>query len=273
MITLAQSPSSIKSGARIVRVVPNEPSLVQRINRVVSDVKRKRAEEIRAIVGEFLGKEFPSEFTHQDTGLLAYKPNTIADLLDDESVLDVLSERDENALKRISAHLISEMNFTLRSAKQVRIIAETIKTSQKVYLQKTIEEFKKKLCTTSSEHVWQKFLRDHILTLLNVYAFVIEKQSVDLAGKLPDFMLIDAYGYVDIYEIKKPQTKLLRYDKGRGNYFWDAEVSRAIIQTEKYISNVERHRFELEKKLRKSASQARIVRPSGFIIAGKTIRT
>jgi hypothetical protein len=62
---------------------------------------------------------------------------------------------------------------------------------------------------------------------------------------------------------------LLRYDKGRGNYFWDAEISRAIIQTEKYISNIERHRFELENTLKKSASQARIVRPSGFIIAGR----
>jgi hypothetical protein len=92
---------------------------------------------------------------------------------------------------------------------------------------------------------------------------------VGLDVKIPDFMLIDAYGYVDIYEIKKPQTPLLRYDKGRGNYFWDAEISRAIVQTEKYISNIERHRFELENRLRKSGSEARIVRPSGFIIAGK----
>jgi hypothetical protein len=268
-ITLsAKSPSSIKSGARIVRVTLNERSLIQ-VNRIVSDVKRKRAKEIRVIVAEFLGKEFPSEFTQQETSVLGYRPNTIADLLEDESVLESLSERDEEALKTISAHLISDMKFTLRSAKQVRIISETIKTSQKVYLEKTIEEFTKKLGTTSSEHVWQKFLRDHILTLLNVYAFVIEKESVDLAGKFPDFILVDAYGYVDIYEIKKPQTPLLRYDQGRSNYFWDTEVSKAIIQAEKYISSIERHRFELENKLRKSAFEARIVRPAGFIIAGR----
>ena len=264
----AKSPSQIRGGARVVRVILNDRSLGQ-LNRVVSDVKRKRADEIRLDVGEFLGKEFPSEFVQQDTSALRYKPNTIADLLEDESVLESLSDRDENALKAISAQLISDAKFTLRSAKQVRIISETIKTGQKVYLEKTIEAFKKKLRTTSNESAWQEFLRDHILTLLNVYAFVIEKQSVDLGGKYPDFMLIDAYGYVDIYEIKKPQTKLLRYDKGRGNYFWDAEVSRAIIQTEKYISNIERHRFELESKLQRSGSPARIVRPSGFIIAGE----
>ena len=130
-ITLsAKSPSSIRSGTRIVRVTLNERSLIQ-VNRIVSDVKRKRAEEIRIIVAEFLGKEFPSEFTQQETGVLGYRPNTIADLLEDESVLESLSERDEEALKTISAHLISDMKFTLRSAKQVRIISETIKTTRK----------------------------------------------------------------------------------------------------------------------------------------------
>jgi hypothetical protein len=263
-----KSSSSIKAGNRIVRVVLNERSLVQ-VNRVVSDVKRKKAAEIREIVSEFLGKEFPSEFVKQTSSMLAYKPNTIADLLEDETVLEALSDRDEDVLKTISAQLIGDMKFTLRSAKQVRIISETIKASQKVYLEKTIETFKKKLGGNNSESVWQRFLRDHILTLLNVYAIVIEKQNVSLDVKIPDFMLIDAYGYIDIYEIKKPQTPLLRYDKGRGNYFWDAEISRAIVQTEKYISNIERHRFELESRLRKSGSDARIVRPSGFIIAGK----
>jgi hypothetical protein len=84
-ITLsAKSPSSIKSGARIVRVTLNERSLIQ-VNRVVSDVKRKRAEEIRSIVAEFLGKEFPSEFTQQQASVLAYRPNTIADLLEEKA--------------------------------------------------------------------------------------------------------------------------------------------------------------------------------------------
>jgi hypothetical protein len=169
-ITLsAKAPSQIKSGARIVRVTINEPALLP-VNRAASDVKRKRANEIRSFVGEFLGKQFPSEFTHQDTGILAYRPNTIADLLDDENVIESLSERDESALKVISARLIDDMQFTLRSTKQVRIVSETIKTGQRVYLEKTIDEFKKKLKTTSSENVWQRFLRDHILTLLTVYA-------------------------------------------------------------------------------------------------------
>lgn len=271
-ITLsASADSKIYVGKRIVRVIINEGSLVS-VNRVASEIKRKRNDEIKSVVGAFLGSEYPKEFRGYDTGVLAYKPNTIADLLEDEAVLESLSDRDENALKSIYPHLIDDMEFTLRSAKQVKVISDGIKTSQKVYLEKTIEEFKKKLDGSSSENVWQKFLRQHILTLLNVYAFVIEKQSVELDGKYPDFMLVDAYGYLDIYEIKKPQTSLLKYDTSRKNYYWDTELAKAVIQTEKYISSVERNRYELESKLRKSGSNARIVRPHGYIIAGTRLQ-
>jgi len=267
-ITLSASAhSKISVGKMVARVTINESSLIS-TNRIVSDVKRKRSDEIKELVGAFLCSEFPNEFKNYDTGVLTYKPNTIADLLEDESVLDALSERDENALKSAYPQIIGDTNFTLRSAKQVKIISDGIKTSQKVYLEKTIAEFKKKLAGTSSENAWQKFLHNHILTLLSVYAFVIEKQSVELDGKYPDFMLVDAYGYLDIYEIKKPQTRLLKYDKGRSNYYWDTELVKAVIQTEKYISSVERNRYELENKLRKSGSEVRIVRPRGFIIAG-----
>lgn len=263
----ASADSSINVLKRSVRVIINEQSLVT-VNRVASQIKRKRNDEIKAVVGAFLGSEFPVEFYGRDTGLLAYKPNTIAELLEDENVMDTLSERDENALKSVYPKIIGGAEFTLRSGKQVKIISDGIKTSQKVYLEKTIEEFESKIAGSSSENVWQKFLHKHILTLLNVYAFVIEKQSVEIDGKYPDFMLMDAYGYLDIYEIKKPQTGLLKYDKSRNNYYWDTDLSKAVIQTEKYISSVERNKYELESKLRKSGSEARIVRPRGFIIAG-----
>lgn len=267
-ITLsATAEAKIKSQKTTVRVTINEPALLS-ANRIASEIKRERNDEIRAVIGSFLGTEYPKQFASLDSGVLGYKPNTLADLLEDESVLESLSDRDETALKSIYPNIITSAEFSLRSAKQVKIISEGIKTSQKVYLEKTIDEFKKKLKGSSSENVWQKFLHSHILNLLNVYAFVIEKQSVEIDGKYPDFMLVDAYGYLDIYEIKKPQTKLLKFDASRKNYFWDTELAKAVIQTEKYISSVERNRYELETKLRKSGSETRIVRPRGYIIAG-----
>jgi hypothetical protein len=268
-VTLSASKqSSIIKSKTIVRVTINEPALVQ-VNRVVSEVKRERGSEITSLVNEFLGEQFPRQFKSLATGVLKYQPNTIADLLADQEVLNTLSEKDKNALKEIYPNLVEDMEFTLRSTKKMKFISDSIKTSQKVYIEKIIKEFESKLGGSSSESVWQKFLHSHILTLLNTYAFVIEKQSVQIDGKYPDFMLVDAYGYLDVYEIKKPQTRLLKYDRGRNNYYWDSELTRAIVQTEKYISNVQRNRYELETKFRKKRVKVQIVRPRGFIIAGR----
>jgi hypothetical protein len=268
-ITLsATKPSAIRRSGSEVHVTINEAALIQ-VNRSVSEVKRQRASEIRSFVDEFLREQYPRQFKGISADTLKYRPNTIADLLGDEQVIETLSHKDKEALKELYPNLIQDMEFSLRSEKKVRLISDNIKTSQKIYIDKVINEFELKLKSSGSESMWQAFLRSHILTLLNTYASIIEKQSVQIDGKYPDFMLIDAYGYLDVYEIKKPQTSLLKYDSGRNNYYWDAELARAIVQTEKYISCVERNRYELEAKFRKNNMDVRVVRPRGFIIAGR----
>ena len=91
-----------------------------------------------------------------------------------------------------------------------------------------------------------------------------------LSGKYPDFMLIDPYNYLDIYEIKRPDTKLLGFDKSRGNYFWEKEISKAISQVENYIHQIQRNSDSLVNDIRKKKGlDISIVRPRGYIIAGR----
>lgn len=268
-VTLSSTKNpTITKRKTITRVVINEAALTQ-VNRNVSDVKRARAKEISELVDEFLREQYPRQFSGRSTGILSYRPNTIADLLADPQVIDTLSKNDVVAIKEAFPRLVEEGDFTIRSKKNIKFISDAIKKGQKVYVEKIIDEFESKMQKASSEHVWQKFLHDHILSLLNTYAFQVEKQSVAVDGKYPDFMLIDAYGYLDVYEIKKPQTNILKYDSGRNNYYWDAELARAIVQTEKYMSLVQRNRFELEDKLRRKGMDVKIVRPCGYIIVGK----
>jgi hypothetical protein len=107
------------------------------------------------------------------------------------------------------------------------------------------------------------------LVLRNTYGEVLEKESVSLQGKFPDFMLIDAYGYLDIYEIKKPGTRLLSLDRGRNNYYWDTEISKAIAQVENYIHQAQRHADSLRNDIRQNKGvEVNIVRPRGYIVAG-----
>ncbi len=264
----ATLPSSIKKKGTLVQVTLNHNKL-KAANNAVRNIKRDRNDEIRTVIETFLSASFPKHFDPADQSVLAYRPGKLADLLDDLDVVNNLNEDDKNAIRSIFPTLIGEMAFTLKSAKKVKIVAEGLKRTQQVYLSKVITDFEKKLKGKTSENNWQTFLRTYILTLLNTYAAVVEKQSVDLDGKYPDFMLIDAYGYLDVYEIKKPQTDVLSFDNSRKNYYWSPEVARAIAQTEKYLSSIEHYRLDLADKLRKQNIQAHIVRPRGFIIVGR----
>jgi hypothetical protein len=87
--------------------------------------------------------------------------------------------------------------------------------------------------------------------------------------KFPDFSLVTHDNYLDILEIKKPDTPILKFDSSRNNYYWDAEISRAIIQVENYLANVSRFASEVRSFiLDKYAINLKVVRPRGIILAG-----
>jgi hypothetical protein len=264
----ATLPSKVKKSSGVVEVTLNHNRL-SAANNIVRGIKKDRNDDIRKVIDAYLTSNYPKEFGHGDDKLLSYRPGKIAQMLADEQVSANLSDEDKDALRAVFPSLIGEMAFSLKSASKVKIIAEGLKQTQLVYLDKIVAEYEKKLNAKGSEAAWQVFLRTHILMLLSTYAAVIEKQSVDLDGKYPDFMLVDAYGYIDVYEIKKPQTQVLMYDRSRKNYYWSPEVARAISQTEKYLSSIQQYRLDLEDKLRKKNVEAHIVRPRGFVIVGK----
>ena len=78
---------------------------------------------------------------------------------------------------------------------------------------------------------------------------------------------------MDILEIKKPDTPILKEDISRGNFFWTTEVSKTIIQTENYIDNVNRHGDALRSHLKdKFNLETKALRPRGIILVGDTRR-
>src|ERR1700679_3590419 len=128
----------------------------------------------------------------------------------------------------------------------------------------------RKSARAQNEHSWQEFLRDYILLFNSNYATVLEKENIAILGtRFPDFILIDAYSYLDIYEIKKPTTNLLKKDKSRGNYYWGVELTKAISQVENYISHADRNGPQLCAEIkRQKGREVRVIKPRGFIIAG-----
>lgn len=54
-----------------------------------------------------------------------------------------------------------------------------------------------------------------------------------------DFGLIDFDYNLDIFEIKRPQTKLLASETDHGNYYFHPELVKSVVQAEKYLYNAE----------------------------------
>ena len=240
------------------------------LNDSVSLVKRQKNQQISREVDGFLASQFPTEFPKHKQTRATYVGGTLAKLLRQRGFLIGLSLDDKRGLERFIPEYLSKVGGTLRARKRLKVVFDTVTAGRKVYLTKVIQEFRARLdAKTHQEQSWQTFLSAHMLLLRTSYAEALEKKSVAIEGKFPDFLLVDPYGYMDVYEIKTPRTTLLGYDKSRKNYYWSTELSKAISQVENYLHQIERHSDQLANDIRKAKSlDLSIVRPRGYIIAG-----
>ena len=132
-----------------------------------------------------------------------------------------------------------------------------------------------------AERDWQLEVCRIICILYPKYILAKREQCIGTDGrhkKIPDFLLVDAAGFVDLLEIKKPnQQRLLTATKYRNNYVADRDLSGAIVQVEKYIytlnhggSSIEASlQRDLEAKLPEGIS-IRITNPQGMLLMGRS---
>jgi len=208
-------------------------------------------------------------FKKEESGGL-YKGNSLYDVLNKKEVLKNLSVNDVNALSNFYPQFVDSANENLKGKARFIAITKSKKKSEVIYLDSVIKEYESRLKKeTHSENDWQKFLKDYILVFNSNYSEMLEKENIALEGKYPDFMLLDIYNYLDIYEIKKPTTNLLKYDKSRGNYYWDVEMAKAISQVENYIHSANKNSSALREEIkRKKNIEIKVVKPRGIIVAG-----
>lgn len=132
-----------------------------------------------------------------------------------------------------------------------------------------------------SEHVWQEQIYGLLRLLYPKYIAGIREvviNGVDRHDKRPDFLLVDANGYVDILEIKKPSTQLLtRQSSYRNNYVPVRDLAGAVQQIEKYIFCLNAWGKDGESELQKRLSRRlpdsvlpKIVNPQGILLLGRS---
>jgi hypothetical protein len=257
-------------GRTVTVILPHR--LLTDINAEKRTIRSHRASEVQAAVRGFLATHAPRQFGEFRDSKPEYAPGSLARVLSRERVTARMNTEDEAALQEFIPNYLSEISGTLRSTKKLQIIADSIDAGRKVYLDKVLREFKKKLSNkVQNEAAWQTFLAQHILIFRHTYGEVLDRASITIIeGKYPDFMLIDPYSYVDIYEIKTPATPLMHLDRSRNNHYWSAELAKAIAQVEKYLYNIQRHSDAFKNELREAKGiEINVVRPRGYIVAGR----
>lgn len=98
--------------------------------------------------------------------------------------------------------------------------------------------------------------------------------KLDEGEKKPDFVWIDIYGFLDVFEIKTPQTDILakRLDKSHKNYYFSSDASRAIAQIEKYVLFLEKNVENFEKYISKQTKiPFSVLKPKAFLIIGNSV--
>ena len=207
-------------GGKVKITIPHRA--LSRINSEVRATKKIRNEEVRTQVRQFLSIEFKRQFRMYRDVSPQYSSGSLAQILGRDNIISRLGIEDREKLEEFIPEYFDNIKGTLRAKQKLQIIFDALDAGKKVYFKKVVNEFRLKLKrNVQNEGVWQSFLSEYILILRNTYGEVLEKESISLSGKFPDFMLLDPYNYLDIYEIKKPTTKLLKLDKSRNNYYWD----------------------------------------------------
>ena len=145
-----------------------------------------------------------------------------------------LGEININALDEIGHEAVADFikrYITLNSENDEvlkKLQTNLVLQGQKKTLDQVIAKFEARLGDDSlDEKDWQKFLHEEVFYFLTNYVESIRETNVSfgMAGereRKPDFVWIDLYGFLDVFEIKTPQTEILakRIDDSHDNYFF-----------------------------------------------------
>ena len=229
------------------------------LNRMFGENFERSREVKNEIVQRRFFYSFPTYFTTPPPS--AYVPGSIAKIRSAD-VLPKLSSEDKEAMNRILPEFLKAEAMSSIAIKAVEIDS----------LKRLAAEFKTELNNQHSESWWQNYIQARILLMQQGYIRPIEKMNVAIGNtKYPDFALVTHDNYLDILEIKKPNTTILKEDRSRGNYHWDTEISRAIIQVENYLEHIANQAAEVRSFVNdKYALELKVVRPRGFILAGNS---
>lgn len=242
-------------------------SFVEVLKDLGDEIKEKRNEVIQKRLATFFPTELKDNTTIQEStgsrlgdinlnGLKDADHKSIGDFI--KKYISLNSDNDE-VLEMLQTDLVLQ--------------------GKKKGLDQVIKKFEKHLKEKKfDEKKWQKFLHEEVFFFISNYIESIREANVNFGKteegeKKPDFVWIDIYGFLDVFEIKTPFTNILakRIDKSHKNYYFSSDAAKAISQIEKYILFLEKNVEGFEKYLSKQTKiPFSVLKPKAFLIIGNS---
>lgn len=263
-IIVANHPSAIK-GKKIHFNKKEYDSMVSTLGMIYKENSNRLSHSALVEMANIFPRKFKT-----DSKTSKYVPGTLNQILSKKGIVSQLSTDDISKLVEILPPLMD------RSAKAKSGLLSQIRftdlrdKSNKLELKNIIDWYDKLLNRKAQkENDWQEFFKKNILFFNSSYINLIDRANIGFSITIPDFLLIDQFQFVDVFEIKRPDFKCLNYDKSHDNYYWSSEASQAIAQVEKYIFELENHANGLITTFKNNGIEVNLVRPRGYVLISK----
>lgn len=226
----------------------------------------------RILVKNFLVDIFPDiGFDHKETNnnkklILRNLNQKLIDQLTADDIEKIGEFYVEAAKKYKRADLVKRMSFGLQ------------KNAQILTLQEIISKYEALLKENPPESQWQKLFDEYITLFDTRYAHKINYKNIATGiTKYPDLVLVDIYGYIDFYELKKSSTPLIQYNSSHKTWYWTKDVSMVIAQATDYLQKSKENAISYTRAIKEETEteseegiDVNIINPRVIIVAGST---
>jgi len=265
-ILISENTESKREGSTLYFNLSELADVIGAINqeqRACNDTKK-------ILIKNYLVAVFPEiNFDHQETNnnkklILRNLNDKLIEQLTAEEIEKIGSFYVKAARKFKASHIIKRMSAGL------------MKNAQLITLQEIISKYESLLKKNPPESTWQAFFDEYITLFDSRYVRKLNYKNIATAlTKYPDLVLVDIYGYLDFYELKKSGTKLLQYDSSHKTWFWSKEVSMVISQASDYLQKAKENAFSYSQAIKTETEteteeglEVNIINPRAIIVIG-----
>lgn len=254
----------VRSGLKVVFSYADFSAIKDQLTAISNEAKRERS----LCVEEFFYRSFPSRYSKTTASSRNRAAKAIHNLNPD--IVEHLSPDDVSAVLNFMEALLTT-KYRSEIHKRKLFNAAKIKIDD-LAIADVITLFEEMMESDPSESKWGAFLKRNLFLIDSKYVHALPELNVVLANyRKVDFGLVDVQGYLDIFEIKKPSTKLLSNTTDRGNHFWSTDAIKAIVQVEKYLFNAERKAVSLAEDIDiQRKTKVEVIKPRAFVVLGRS---